>query len=327
MSDQRKTDLASVLFPVADRPVYYLAERDEGIRVQEADTGQSCKPTERFRAIVDVERQYTFAVVGKDYTLVTNKEAIELGRECFQRAFSQLAADEMEVFHIITPATRSFCHIDFTHRDGGFEPWPEDRWVPFLRITNSYNRTRVLSFHLGFCRWICTNGMIFGGKSVQVRYQHTRGQAGRRLELGPSFREFRELEVAFIEQVHNLKRYYVPSEVMLGLACKVFEVRPTTEDLKNPKRRDRFRDFREQISKSTEEHFRELGPNGYAALNVLTDFASRPRLYVSPASAIDRLQRRSGDWVEEFIAEIERKDFTFERYLGDAQRTAELLAS
>ena len=61
-----------------------------------------------------------------------------------------------------------------------------------------------------------------------------------------------------------------------------------------------------------------MGHNGYAALNVLTDFASRPVvLAFSPASRVHRLQERSGRWVDEFIEAIKGDAFDFYTYVND----------
>lgn len=327
MNQTRCTDISTALFPVERRPVFLLADSDPELFDHDPAPAQQYVKIEKFEAIVDTERKHTFAVVGANYRLVTNEEAIELGRQCFRKVFSQATAEGMEVFNIVMPKTRSFCHIDYINSNGGFEPWQNDKWVPYLRVTNSYNRTKPLTFDLGFCRWICTNGMIFGGKSIRFRFLHTRGAVGEAVEFKTTFGELQELEKRFIEQVHNLKRYYVPAEVMLGLACKVFDISATTEDMRNPRRRDRLVEFRERIVGLTDRYVGELGPNGYAALNVLTDFASRPTLYISPEAMVDRLQKRSGDWVSAFLAAIERKDFDFGEYLDKYAQVAEVLAA
>ncbi len=328
MSAKRITDISTALFPVEQRPVFMLDDtmQAELFDRTPAPTQQYTKIA-RFQAIVDIERKRPFAVVADNYRLVTNAEAIELGKQCFRKVFSQVTADGVEVFNIIMPKTRSFCHIDYIHNGAGFEPWKNDKWVPYLRVTNSYNRTKPLRFDLGFCRWICTNGMIFGGKSISFRYMHTHDAVGQTVEFKTTFGELQQLEKKFIEQVHNLQRYYVPAEVMLGLACKVFGIVATADDLRQPRRRDQLMGFRDQIRDLTDRYFKDMGPNGYAALNVLTDFASRPRVYISPEAMVDRLQKRSGDWVGTFLAAIEQKTFNFNDYLGESAKVAEVLAA
>lgn len=326
MTEERSTDLSQVLFSVEQRPILIENKIDQPCLFphQNASGGKFSRVA-GFRAIVDVERGHVFSVVADGYRLVSNEEAIDLGKECFRKVFNESTAEGMEVFNIIAPKTRSFCHIDYIHRNGGFEPWQNDRWVPFLRVTNSYNRTKPLRFDLGFCRWICTNGMIFRSKSITFRYLHTRGEIARGVEFHTTFGEIKVLEREFAEKLHNLKRYYIPKEFMLPLACRVFKISATPEDISRPKRRERLIEFRNRVTFLTNKYFEEMGPNGYAALNVISDVASRPKFYISDSAVVDQLQKSSGDWVDGFIREIKNDGFSFEDYLGDYQETAEVL--
>src|SRR5690606_9496776 len=53
------------------------------------------KKVPRFHAVVDVDRSHVFAVVGNDYKLVTNEEAISLGRTCFEQIFELTDVNKM----------------------------------------------------------------------------------------------------------------------------------------------------------------------------------------------------------------------------------------
>jgi hypothetical protein len=276
---------------------------------------------------VDVERNYTFAVVSDQYRLVKNEEALKLGEQCFRQVFSSPTADGMEVFNIIQPSTRSFCHVDFLHKGRTLEPWQGDKWWPYLRMTNSYNRTKPLRFDLGFCRGICTNGVIFGREHIVFRYYHTREQIDVEGKFQVDATRLRKLETVFLEQMHGLKRYFVPEEHMLALACKTFDIEVTEEDLGKPNRREQLLEFRSEIARLTAQYFKGLGPNGYAALNVLSDFATRPAAYISPAAMIDPLQKRCGDMTGIFLQAIQEPTFDFSKFLGPFATAARVLNS
>lgn len=315
----RNTDLSSVLFKVGMQPVYTKRQTTQnvgGLEAQETgDNGFHRIPD--FMAVVDVERQHTFAVVSPQYRLVTNEEAVRLGRDCLRQVLSQATIEGIEVFNIIMPKTRSFCHIDFMRQRGTIEPWSGDRWQPFLRVTNSYNRMKPLRFDIGFCRWICENGMIFGRESIQVRYYHTTNaivpDGVFRIDAG----RLKKVEAQFIERLHNLKRFYVPENCMFDIVCKAFGIRITAQDRAKPQRWQSLLEFRDVVAKHTKRHFSELGPNGYAALNVLTECATRPCLYISAESMIHSLQAHSGAWMDEFLRLISDPAFKFDTYLGD----------
>jgi hypothetical protein len=323
MSGERNFDLQTVLFAVEKRPVYFRDARKDLFGNEEGDPTYHEVP--RFVAVVDVERNYMFAVVSDQYRLVKNDEALKLGKQCFLRVFSAPTADGMEVFNIIQPNTRSFCHVDFIHKGRSLEPWRGDKWWPYLRVTNSYNRTKPLRFDLGFCRGICTNGVIFGAEHIVFRYYHTHDQIDVEGKFKVDATRLRKLETVFIEQMHGLKRYYVPQEHMLALACKAFDVGVTEEDLSKPRRRKQLLDFRAEITRLTAHYFKDLGPNGYAALNVLSDFATRPRTYISETAMIDPLQKRCGDLTVSFLQAIQERTFDYAKYLGPFAKAARIL--
>ncbi|MNF13598.1 hypothetical protein D3C80_2154980 [compost metagenome] len=60
-------------------------------------------------------------------------------------------------------------------------------------------------------------------------------------------------------------------------------------------------------------------------LNVLTDYASRPVGVISPETMMDGFQHKAGDWINDFVEQIEQRDFTFETYLADNLATAEAI--
>ena len=312
--------LQEVLFPVEFRPVWVpLVVQDKARLFPE----EKLTELERFQAVTDVEEGYVFAIVGKDYELITNQEAIDLGKECFRTVFKLTDDSKMRLFNIVMPRTRSFCHIDFLYSEGIFDSGPADPWAPFLRITNSYNRTFSLNFDLGFCRGICRNGMIFGKKSIEFKFVHSK-RTGRdpiaafRLREG----EFVKLEADFVEKLRNLRRYHVPPRLMWPLFCKVFRASLPGDKPLTARQKDIWERRELAVQRLTTEYFQKLGENGYAALSVLTDYASRPTVEISGEQRVNTLQTYSGQWVQEFVSAIQRKEFSFEVYLGEYAQLA-----
>ncbi|OJU87179.1 MAG: hypothetical protein BGO13_03490 [Burkholderiales bacterium 66-5] len=147
---------------------------------------------------------------------MTNKAAYDMAAEVMKKVFHTTQIGDMACLNITMPKTRSFCHIDLIHKTADFSPWERDKWTAFLRISNSYNRTRLLRFELGFCRWICLNGIIFGSKSIEFSYAHTRRGMDRVDRFVENIGDIRKLETALTEKLHQLKRYHVPEKEMLG---------------------------------------------------------------------------------------------------------------
>ena len=326
MTQERNTDIEEVLFEVEQRPIYFDSKEKSQANLFDGNSQLHFTRIPDFTAITNVQNDYVFSVVKPSYKLVTNREAVELGKKYFAKVFGGIGKDDLEVFNVTYPKTKSFCHIDFIHESSDFEPWENDKWTPFLRVTNSYNRTKLLRFDFGFCRWICENGMIFGEKGITLKYAHTRNALPKASVFDTDLKELKEIEKDFVEKLHNLQRYHVPEKFMLPLVCRTFQIKVKKEDLERPKRLLQLSELKTHINELTKQYFNDIGPNGYAALNVLTDFASRPAIYISPESMVDNFQKRTGKWTEEFIKEIKNDEFRFENYLSEYLETAGLIS-
>ena len=308
-------DLTDAFFPVDMRPLF----------MPTTATSDGMQELERHFAIVDVERDHVFSVVTADYQFVTNEEAYYLASEVIQKVFRATDVSDMVCLNVTMPTTRSFCHIDLIHRTADFEPWENDQWTAFLRITNSYNRMRPLAFELGFCRWICLNGMIFGSKRIKVTYPHTRRGQSRIEDFAENIGDIRRLEAELVSKLHQLRRYDVREADMMAVLCRALGIKVTSDELE--RRVDELLALREQVQALTKSHFSELGPNGYAALNVLTDYATRPKGGIAPEVRMNSLQQKVGSWSDSFLVAIKDEEFSMDEYLAEYRGTVEVIES
>ena len=208
------------------------------------------------------------------------------------------------------------CHMDFVHTEAEHDYFDNDPWTPFLRITNSYNKTKLLQFDLGFCRGICRNGLIFGKESIVFKRSHSRSTDKKlRMQFVLKRGTFKKLESEFRSSLETLHANPFPRGFMWPLICKVFDIK-RPDDNTSAKSLERFKQRRAEVEKLTERYFEELGDTGYAALNVLTDYATRPPVEISPDSRVNHLQVASGIWMEDFSRRIQKPDFSFVDYLG-----------
>lgn len=316
-------DPEEAFFPVVLQPVYIKVE---GTASNDLFTDSHYQVLPRHLALVDEQEGLTFTVVTDDYHLVTNRQAYELAAEALKTVFDFTSMDDMACLNVTMPKTRSFCHIDLIHKNSDFEPWEKDKWTPFIRITNSYNRTRRLRFEIGFCRWICLNGLIFGSKSIEISFAHTRSLQNEMKRWQENLADIKSLEKLFVAKLRNLERFHVPAKFMLPLACKVFEIEQLSGESIGPRRTEALRTFRDALADLTSSYFVKMGEHGYAALNVLTDYASRPVGVMSPEVMMDRFQHKAGGWIQDFAEHIEQRDFSFDNYLGSSLTTAKVIA-
>lgn len=85
--------------------------------------------------------------------------------------------------------------------------------------------------------------------------------------------------------------------------------------------------LRQQVASLTDSYFSKMGQHGYAALNVLTDYASHPQGVMRPESSMHSLQQKAGSWMEGFVSAIKSADFSFNSYLADYRQTTKVIES
>lgn len=310
-------DLEGAFFPVELRSVFVGSQFGRNERIE----------APHHAAVLDVERDYVFAIVTAAYRLVSNKEAVEIAGEVMEKVFTHVKMKDLKCLNIIMPESRSFCHIDLVYTGLDFEPFRGDPWTPFLRVTNSYNRTRRLRFDLGFCRWICRNGMIFGAKSIEISGSHSNAGVDRlrHFAIDRNIGNIRAIEARLVGQLVNLKRYHFPPSMMLALFCKVFDVRVPPDVAKRQRQVEALAVMTDKIDNLAHDYFGEMGHHGYAALNVLTDFAARPVGVISAASSMHGYQVAVTRWMEEFVRAMSAPTFDLDEYLGDSRKEAAML--
>ena len=86
---------ADAFFPVEMRPLF----------MPTTDGLEKYQQLKRHFAVVDVEKQNTFAVVTDDYELVTNKAAYDVAAEVMKKVFHTTQIGDMECLNITMPTT------------------------------------------------------------------------------------------------------------------------------------------------------------------------------------------------------------------------------
>ena len=279
--------------PGVDQPFFPVSK----VRVRTSDTGH------RFRrqwAVVADDTREIFSIVPEGYRLVTNTRAYELGSLAFALVFGADATSRLKVFNVTMPATRSWAHIDLTADGLEFAPWKKDTWLPFLRVTNSYNRSHALGFKVGVCRWICTNGLIFGERSFKLKITHAKDQnlEGRLVE---EFGHRRFDWTEYGERLRKLTRLLVPKERFLAGILEILGVKPPA---RLPRQRARGGGWWRRgwpLSGLGHRYQETLGANAYALVNAASEYAGDVHAPLMTTARVDALQSRCGSWVDRVL--------------------------
>ena len=130
---RRDTDVDKITFPVSLKTIFYRPKKE--------NTEREIKS---YKAVVNEKTGDVLSIVSKDYRLVSNAEAIEYGMECYKKVFQVDNLVNFEIFNIVSSYRGTFCHVDIIDKNYSINIWQKELYIPYLRITNSYNRTRSL---------------------------------------------------------------------------------------------------------------------------------------------------------------------------------------
>lgn len=303
----RLSELKEVLFPVALAPLTALT--DEGHEL----------PVENNLAVVDTRSHRVLSVVSSNYRLISHSQALDWAYKCARAAFPNTSPSEWGVALVDAPASGSTCFLDLQHNSAQLEfsgvPAADkpDLYGPFVRVVNSYNHTRVLSFEIGYYRKVCSNGLIARDTVIRFRMNHLRRDIADDVEFEIASEKLDAHRAAFQGFLARLQAHPVPVTSMGALACAAlgFEAPAGSNGAAKPESRPReearmaaWHALEALVEDSCARHARELGANAYALLNAITDVATRPPVNLLVRRDRHSLQRRAGAWLGAFVAGV-----------------------
>lgn len=286
--NQRRTDLGAVLFPVEMRHLHFLDDEDRPVVL---DT---------HRAVINSDTGQHLGVVGSGYRLVTNEEALKFARQCASELFGA-AHSNLDVFNIHIPPRPNFCRIDLIHKGYEVNVFREEVYLPFLRLTNSYNASRALRFDIGYCRKLCLNGVIFESEVIEFRFPHSRVRIPETLDFKLGKERMETVRKQFGARAERLLSYGVDEGIAVPLFFKAMNLPlPKSSDDYRDRAVELFEPLKSNAESLVKKYEDEMGANAYALFNALTDFASRPPGLRDFRRAEHSMQTQAGRWLREF---------------------------
>jgi hypothetical protein len=297
------------LFNVEKAPLFATVIKDgETLRI----------PSKRRIALVDTDAGEVVGVVGNDYRLFTNREAIDLCREFCLKAFTDTKDSEWVFRAAHGPASRSWVAMDLFHRScainlgGGLAT--ED-FTPFVRVTNSYNTSRAVRLDVGFMRGMCSNGMIFSAEAAKILASHT-DQGISRLKFSHPFDGMASLIKQFGEAVADVRAVDMTPDEGAEIARRVLGW-PVLTDKATFRQREDQRVLDADLVMRRDRYFGDLGANAYAAFNLVTDFASHPPESRRMRRDRPSLERIAGAWLRSFRTAAKQPGFTVAKHIEE----------
>ena len=337
--------LQDAFFETEILPIYWFDSNDRRHKI----AGQ--------QTIIDKKERRAISVVSTSYQFIHNFDAYKLADRVIQRVFNGLTLKDFECFNVYRPQSKGSCRIDLILRSAKSRfPNLIETWMPFIRISNSYNKTLVLKYEIGFCRGICLNGVIFDQRGITIRIPHSQKvnmyRIKRMIDNLKEVKGIQSLIDEFCGKINTLKSFEFPESIefpetvvlpelikfpvffALAMYCKAFNIVVKHEEIYGtvekeepdgivqkkaitPKRIEQLTEEARLIINRAEQYFEEHGYNAYAIFNVLTDYATYPVAYSRHSIYIHGHQKKVGNWADDFIAEIKKPDFSLDKYFGE----------
>lgn len=274
---------------------------------------------ERHYGILDIERRNVICCVTYDnYELVKNADAVDIAKKyVIPEIFKGDGAQTYLCNGLVISNSRGQSYIDMCSYD--YRPPVKfgDIWLPFMRITNSYNRSLKLTYRIGFCHRYDGNRIIFSDRTIDLDTIHKGVERKIKAQVNARFGDMEDLEKSFYEGLISLNKYFLPKKRVLEMICKVFGyTRKWVTGKRNLDVIMRNHAIVGDVIKLTREFFDAHGDSAYSVFCVLTAFATRPPFDLKRmmVNQIHQNQSIVGNWVVEFVGKMSRPDFCIEDY-------------
>jgi hypothetical protein len=309
----RLTTLDDISFPVKECPVFTTLRGVEGEQTLEVPES---------KALVNGRTQRVIGIVSRGYRLVTNEEALALAYECCEQVFPSTKAVEWHVDVVDAPASGGHCAIDLIHSSAALnfaDVRPTKRpevFGPFIRVTNSYNGLRALAFDIGFYRKVCRNGLIAPDTIIHFRFAHQRKDLGSGVRFDVAHSRLAKLQDKLGTYLAAVSGFAIPRKAFDRIVRGVLRIRPLKATRPKSAEAEDWEKVQAHLKALCNRYADELGDNGYAVLNAITDFASQPLESRHIQRDRHSLQRLAGLWLSDFSEKCRQPVFSLAEYLN-----------
>ena len=278
------------------------------------------------RAIVNCSNNEVISVVSDQYQLVTNRDALDYAYMCCEAAFPEIRGHQWVFKDARAPGSWGSCRIDLVHATADLDfsgvaaRNRPDTYGPFVRVTNSYNKSRALGFDIGFMRKVCSNGMILPMSSVSFSFNHTTKRITERVQFKLARKGFQDLKKRFLSLIAPLQERKISVDHFVPVVQSALGFRRPEAML--PHRASQWESFVRKLDVISRKYAAELGENGYGLLNTVTEVASDPPRVEFVRRERHSLQTMAGSWLTSFSAECRKADFKVDEYVQELQADA-----
>lgn len=315
-------DLDAFFFPVGLHDIYFDKDRNTKSIPILRDPQFACD----FKAVVDEECWEMLSCVSPSYTLITNQWAYETGLEIARTIFN-VKNDEISFWHGELTEKRGACDMDIRVHKSLTISGVENHWFAFVRVKNSYDKSRSLAYEIGFCLETMDKrqvplGLLVPSLSLHFAANHIWMLETIEKKLWKAIdSKYHHLNVfaEFERMVQDLLSIEVVDDEILPLFCRLAKLQkldPTSEADR------KLALIVMQIEKDSSCWIKKCGTNAYAALCAYADFASIHAKEVRFLDKPSEFQSQLGKFVDELLEskQKEKELFSLDEFIGKHAR-------
>jgi len=307
-----KPEVEDLYFPVKLRPLFW--EMEEQLLEQDA-TVEHYECPRHFAVVRMDDLLHTFSTVTDGYCLVLNKDAMDLGTKVAKYLFHYNSEMTLETAVMDVSPYGAACEVSIHRSVEKGQPQLLNGWKAIVRISNSYNKTKQLTYRAGF-EYEGKYGILFPMFGIEVKNAHSLSfmkvseVVMNKVETQPEGELIQELEGYFVKLVNGLMGIRLSEEDMLRLFCKVYKLKKTKEERDN-----NFRKLH-TIEVLIKKYQDKIEKNAYRMLIVFSEYVTE----AAPnkmARDLGHDQLELGKWAQQFVEASSKEGFSLSAFFGN----------
>jgi len=296
-----------MFFPVK---LYHLFWEDENPDSFFENSVDHFECEDRF-AVVGVNNWNVYSTVTKGYYLILNEEVYQLGLEIAEYVFNT-EEDALTAHLDVLTKKGAACEFSIHRTIELNQPALLGGWRAVVKMTNSYNKTKPVSYIIGFEYGVDGGAVFLPGFTYKVKDAHTRPLRRIRedifdyLQNTKTGETIRKIEVIFEKLIATLQSIKMAKADMLKMFCKIY--------IKKYDGNVAFKDL-DYIYGLLNKYSSVSNCTAYTLLLVFGEYV-KYKYCRSFGHNLSEDQLALGEWAMAFAKEATRPVFSFHNYFG-----------
>ena len=274
----------------------------------------------RVRGYPDDDKQFNdYTNYNRDFDFISYQDVIAGGLLRCKRLFDKPLTD-IDVHKMYVGRNKQWFTCELISKNS-FVKIDGETHLPFLSVSYSYDKVNAIHYEIGIYRSKCTNGVLFGFKSLLKIKATPDNIFDVDLYYNPCM--LKTLVQEYERQVKLLKNTFMDRESIRILTARATGI--NSDEMNSKIYIDKIgeKELVTTVSSLINMYTNELGKNAYAVLNVVTDLASHHHELNEDTTEKRGMnstikKRQAGKWLETLVDFIEKQNKVVPDYSIDS---------